>query len=62
VCDDVAEDSTHMFFMCDKSKICWKQSGLWSLLMVVFDIDASFPTNVFAILQHLDSSKNKFSM
>jgi len=59
VCCDFGEDSTHLFFMCNKSIICWQRSGLWSLLMAVFDIDASFPTNVFAILQHLDQQQKK---
>jgi len=58
-CDDFGEDNTHLFFMCDKSMICWQQSGLWSVLMVIFDIDASFPTNVFAILQHLDQQQKQ---
>jgi len=63
VCDDFGEDSTHLFFMCDKSKICWQQSGLWSLLMAIFDIDASFSTNVFAILQLLvQQQKQVFSV
>jgi hypothetical protein len=59
VCDDFGEDSTHLFFMCNKSMICWQRSGLWSILMAVFDIDASFPTNVFAILHHLDQQQKQ---
>jgi len=57
--DDFGEDSTDLFFMCDKSKICWQRSELLSLLMAVFDIDTSFPTNVFAILQHLDQQQKQ---
>jgi len=63
VCDDFGEDSTHMFFTCNKSMLCWQCIGLWSPLMAVFDIDASFPTNVFPILQHLDQhQKQVFSV
>ena len=63
MCEYFGEDSTHLLFTCDKSKICWQRSGLWSLFVVVFDIDASFPTNVFAILQHLDQQqKHVFSV
>ena len=59
MCDDFGEDCTHLFFMCDKSKVCWQRNGLLSLLMTVFYIDASFPTNVLAILQHLDQQQKK---
>nr|ABN08838.1 Thioredoxin-like fold [Medicago truncatula] len=33
--------------------------GLWSPLMATFDTNASFPTNVFAILQHLDQHQKQ---
>jgi ribonuclease HI len=45
--------------MCSKSMLCWQRIGLWSPLMAVFDINVSFPTNVFAILQHLDQQQKQ---
>jgi hypothetical protein len=59
VCDDFGKDNTHLFFMCNKSMLCWQRIGFWSPLMVVFDIDASFSINVFAILQHLDQQQKQ---
>jgi len=59
VCEEFGEDSTHLFFMCSKSVTCWHRIGLWSPLMTVFDPDASFQTNVFAILQHLDQQQKQ---
>ena len=59
VCDEFGEDSTHMFFMCSKSMLCWQRIGLWSPLMGAFDTNANFPTNVFAILQHLDQQQKQ---
>jgi len=56
VCDSFGEDSTHLFFMCDKSKICWQQSGLWSLLMVIFKPMCLLSYNTWI------SSKSKFSV
>ncbi len=52
VCEDGDEDNAHLFFMCSKSVFYWQRTGLWNLLMNVFDSAASFLTNVFAILQH----------
>jgi hypothetical protein len=57
VCEDGDEDSTHLFFICIKSVFCWQRTALWNLLMNVFDPAASFPTNVFAILQLLDQQQ-----
>jgi len=34
--------------------LCWQCTSLWIGLVDVFDPHASFPTNVFVILQHLD--------
>jgi len=57
VCDEFGEDNAHMFFMCSKSMRCWQRIGLWSPLMAAFDTNASFPTNVFSILQDLDQQQ-----
>jgi len=59
VCEESVEDISHLFFMCSKSVLCWQHTGLWSLLLVVFDPAASFLKNVFAILQHLDQQQKQ---
>lgn len=59
VCEDSSEDNNHLFFMSNKSVLCWQRTRLSSILMVVFDPTASFPTNVFAILQHLDQQQKQ---
>ena len=59
VCDKFGEDNTHLFFMCNKNMLCWQHIGLWCPLMTAFDTNASFPTNVFAILQPLDQQQKQ---
>ena len=59
MCDEFGEDSTHLFFMCSKSMLCWQRIGLWSPLMADFNTNTSIPTNAFAILQHLDQQQKQ---
>jgi len=53
---------SHLHFMCDKSKIRWQQSGLWSLLMVVFDIDVGFTSMCLLSYNTWTCNKSKFSV
>lgn len=62
VCESSVEDIAHIFFLGSKNVIYWQRTGLWSTLMTVFDLDASFSTNVFVILQHLDQQKQVFGV
>jgi len=59
VCDELGEDNTHLFFVCSNNMLCRQRIGLWSPLMAAFDTNANFPTNVFAILQHLDQQQKQ---
>jgi len=58
--ESLVEDIAHIFFLSSKSVLCWQHTGLWSTLMIVLYLDASFSINVFVILQHPDQQKQVF--
>ncbi|GAU17471.1 hypothetical protein TSUD_340140 [Trifolium subterraneum] len=55
VCNDSAEDSIHILFLCPRSTECWQQAGLWN------QIDAGLNTsnNIADILLFILQSLNK---
>jgi len=62
ICDNFGEDNTHMFFMGNKSMLCWQRIVLWNPLMAFFMLMPVFQTMYLLSCNTWTSSKSKFSV
>ncbi|MCH98286.1 ribonuclease H protein, partial [Trifolium medium] len=59
VCNDAAEDSLHVLFLCPRSVHCWQQASLWDQVNAGLNINNNITDNIFSILNRLDKAQQE---
>jgi ribonuclease HI len=59
-CNDAAEDSIHVLFLCPRSVQCWQQARLWDQVSAGFNNNNNIIENIFSILHRLDKAQQEF--